>query len=88
MFVLSNGSSWLNIAENERSSLARQCVAGRRIGSAAEIPQETTAGHDDVDQNQPGVELQMKIDNARSKLASVYRNIKTQQSTILSLRLI
>ncbi len=26
--------SWLNIAENELSSLTRQCVAGRRLGNA------------------------------------------------------
>ena len=29
--------SWLNIAENELSSLTRQCVAGRRFGDGAQV---------------------------------------------------
>jgi hypothetical protein len=45
--------SWLNIAENELSSLTRQCVATQR-----------------------GVDWQMKIDDARSKLTSIYPKIK------------
>ena len=48
--------SWLNIAENELSSMTRQCVAGRRLGSAAELRRETTAWHEDVNQTQRGVE--------------------------------
>lgn len=69
--------SWLNIAENELSSMTRQCVAGRRIGSADELREETTAWHDDVNNTQRGVEWQMKIDDARIKLTSVYPKIKT-----------
>jgi hypothetical protein len=68
--------SWLNIAENELSSMTRQCVAGRRIGSADELREETTAWHDDVNNTQRGVEWQMKIDDARTKLKSVYPKIK------------
>lgn len=68
--------SWLNIAENELSSMTRQCVAGRRFGSAQELEQETTAWHEDVNQAQRGVEWQMKIDDARRKLKSVYPKIK------------
>ena len=44
--------SWLNIAENELSSMARQCVAGRRVGSAEELANETTAWHEDVNNAQ------------------------------------
>jgi len=40
--------SWLNIAENELSSLTRQCVAGRRIGSEEELREETSAWSADV----------------------------------------
>jgi len=69
--------SWLNIAENELSSMTRQCVAGRRIGSADELREETTAWHDDVNNTQRGVEWKMKIDDARTKLTSVYPKIKT-----------
>lgn len=68
--------SWLNIAENELSSMTRQCVAGRRIGSLEQLRRETTAWHDDVNQTQRGVEWQMKIDDARTKLLSVYPKIK------------
>ncbi len=69
--------SWLNIAENELSSMTRQCVARRRIGSIEELEQETTAWHEDVNQNQRGVDWQMKIGDARLKLKSVYPKIKT-----------
>jgi hypothetical protein len=69
--------SWLNIAENELSSMTRQCVAGRRIGNSQGLRQETTAWHEDVNQTQRGVEWQMKIDDARTKLTSVYPKIKT-----------
>jgi hypothetical protein len=68
--------SWLNIAENELSSMTRQCVAGRRIGSIQELQQETAAWHDDVNQTQRDVDWQMKIDDARVKLKSVYPKSK------------
>jgi len=67
--------SWLNIAENELSSMTRQCVAGRRISSSQELQRETTAWHEDVNHTQRGVEWQMKIDDARTKLKSVYPKI-------------
>lgn len=68
--------SWLNIAENELSSMTRQCVSGRRIGSAEELASETTAWATDVTNAQRGVDWQMKIDDARTKLTSVYPKIK------------
>ena len=37
--------SWLNIAENELSSMTRQCVAGRRFGDPQALGAETSAGH-------------------------------------------
>ena len=68
--------SWLNIAENELSSLTRQCVAGRRIGEIATLRAEISAWACDVNETQRGVDWQMKIDDARCKLKSVYPKIK------------
>jgi len=67
--------SWLNIAENELSSLTRQCVAGRRIGDVETLREETTAWSTDVTATQRGVDWQMTIDDARCKLKSVYPKI-------------
>ena len=68
--------SWLNIAENELSSLTRQCVEGRRFGDVDSLREETTAWSSDVNETQRGVEWHMKVDDARTKLASVYPKIK------------
>lgn len=68
--------SWLNIAENELSSMTRQCVTGRRFGAAEGLAQETTAWQEDVNNTQRGVEWHMKIGDARAKLKSVYPKIK------------
>lgn len=68
--------SWLNIAENELSSMTRQCVAGRRFGDADVLRRETSAWSTDVNSQQRGVEWHMKVDDARTKLASVYPKIK------------
>jgi DDE superfamily endonuclease len=64
--------SWLNIAENELSSLTRQCVKRQRFGSMETLRTETTAWATDVNATQRGVEWQMKITDARMKLKSVY----------------
>ena len=68
--------SWLNIAENELSSLTRQCVAGRRFGDVDTLLKETSAWSSDVNETQRGVDWQMKIEDARCKLKSVYPKIK------------
>ena len=68
--------SWLNIAENELSSLTRQCVAGRRFANIETLRHETSAWSTDVNRTQRGVDWQMKIDDARSKLTSIYPKIK------------
>jgi hypothetical protein len=64
--------SWLNIAENELSSLTRQCVSGRRFGDIETLRTETAAWSADVNATQRGVDWHMKIDDARCKLKSVY----------------
>jgi hypothetical protein len=68
--------SWLNIAENELSSLTRQCVSGRRFGDTATLVKETSAWCTDVNNTQRGVDWQMKVGDARTKLKSVYPRIK------------
>ena len=68
--------SWLNIAENELSSLTRQCVAGRRFGTLQTLQKEIAAWSRSVNKRQRGVDWQMKIDDARHKLKSVYPKIK------------
>jgi DDE superfamily endonuclease len=68
--------SWLNIAENELSSLTRQCVSHRRFGDIDTLRLETAAWSTDVNNTQRGVDWQMKIDDARCKLTSLYPKIK------------
>jgi hypothetical protein len=64
--------SWLNIAENELSSLTRQCVAGGRFGEVQTLRADTKAWSSDVNSIQRDVDWQKKVDDARSKLKSVY----------------
>lgn len=68
--------SWLNIAENELSSITRQCVSGRRLGSVEQLQEEISAWASDVNAKQRGVDWQMKIEDARCKLKSVYPKIR------------
>jgi hypothetical protein len=67
--------SWLNIAENELSSMTRQCMNGRRFGEIQLLERETTAWCTETNARQKGVDWQMKIDDARIKLKSVYPKI-------------
>jgi hypothetical protein len=69
--------SWLNIAENELSALTRQCVHGRRFATIEELKAETAAWHEYVNAKQRGVDWQFRIDDARTKLKTVYPKIKT-----------
>ena len=69
--------SWLNIAENELSSMTRQCLRGRRIGDLGTLHAEVSAWSTDVNGTQRGVDWQMKVDDARCKLKSVYPKIIT-----------
>jgi hypothetical protein len=68
--------SWLNIAENELSSMTRQCLARRRIPDIQTLLEEIAAWSTDVNDTQRGVDWQMKIDDARCKLKSIYPKIK------------
>lgn len=68
--------SWLNIAENELSSITRQCVGGRRIGTIEELATEIAAWSSSINAKQRGVDWQMKVEDARCKLKSVYPKIR------------
>ena len=68
--------SWLNIAENELSSMTRQCLTGRRFATVEEIREETTAWHDHSNARQRGVDWPFKVDDARVKLKSVYPKLE------------
>lgn len=68
--------SWLNIAENELSSLTRQSIGGQRIGDLKTLRDRIAAWSHDVNKTQRGVDWQMKISDARCKLKSVYPKIK------------
>jgi hypothetical protein len=67
--------SWLNIAENELSCLTSQCLSDRRIGELVTLQEEIGAWSIDVTSTQRGIDWQMKIDDARCKLKSVYPKI-------------
>lgn len=64
--------SWLNVAENELSSLTRQCVADRRFADEQTLREETAAWSTETNTSQRGVDWHMKIHDARIKLKSVY----------------
>jgi hypothetical protein len=68
--------SWLHIAANALSALTRPCVADRRFGEVARLREETQAWSNDVNATQRGVDWHMKIDDARTKLKSVYPTMK------------
>jgi hypothetical protein len=67
--------SWLNIAENELSSLTRQSLSGRRIESIEMLRAETSAWADSSNEKQRGIDWQFTVENARVKLKSLYPNL-------------
>jgi hypothetical protein len=69
--------SWLNIAENELSSMTRQCLSGRRIPNIEMLRDETDAWATSSNDKQRGVDWQFTIENARHKLKSLYPKIKS-----------
>lgn len=68
--------SWLNVAENELSSLYRQCLRDRRFGTLPELADEAMAWARNSNKKQRGVDWQFKIDDARTKLKSLYPKIQ------------
>ena len=68
--------SWLNMAENELSSMTRQCVTGRRFATVELLREETTAWHEYSNDRQRGIDWQFKVEDARIKLKSVYPKLQ------------
>ena len=68
--------SWLNIAENELSSMTRQCLKNRRMGDIDILRKQTGAWATATNTKQRGVDWQFTIGEARRKLKSVYPKIK------------
>ena len=64
--------SWLNIAENELSSMTRQCLSGRRIDNIEMLREEVAAWAISSNTRQRGVDWQFTIEDARHKLKSLY----------------
>ena len=69
--------SWLNIAENELSTMTRQCVSGRRFDAIDKLQSEMKAWSNHSNDKQRGVDWQFKVKDARKKLKSLYPKIKT-----------
>jgi hypothetical protein len=68
--------SWLNIAECELSAMTRQCLKDKRVGTIEGLRDEIMSWADNINEKQRGVYWQMKVDDARIKLKSVYPQIK------------
>ena len=66
--------SWLNIAENELSTLTRQCLS-RRIGTLKEMRRQVAAW--DTQRNHAGAKVNWRftIDRARERLHRVYPQV-------------
>jgi transposase len=64
--------SWLNIAESELSSLARQCIGNRRISTLDELNEMLTAWEVDRNTRQKGVKWRFTAEDARIKLKRLY----------------
>ena len=67
--------SWLNVAENELSSMTRQCVTGRRFATIHTLRSETAAWQEHSNARQRSVDWQFRVADARVKLKSVYPKI-------------
>jgi len=64
--------SWLNIAECELSSLARQCLGNQRIKSVDELNELLLAWEVDRNARQRGVNWRFTAEDARIKLKRLY----------------
>jgi hypothetical protein len=64
------------IAENELSSMTRQCLKNRRIGDIGTLSKQTEAWASKINEKQRGVDWQFTVGDARHKLKSLYPKIK------------
>ncbi len=68
--------SWLNISENELSSLTRQCLKDERMQDLEKLSEAVGAWSTASNDKQRGVDWQFTIEDARVKLKSLYPQIK------------
>ena len=69
--------SWLNVAENELSSMTRQSMQGHRFATIEAIQRQLFAWADATNAKQRGVDWQFTVEEARQKLKHLYPKIKT-----------
>ena len=67
--------SWLNMAETELATLAKQCLS-RRIPSKGKLKNEITKWQQPRNEAQATVDWQFKTDDARIKLKKLYPSIQ------------
>lgn len=70
--------SWLNVAENELSSMTRQSMHGHRFPTIEAIENQVSAWATATNTKQRGVDWQFTVDHARIKLKSLYPKIKNR----------
>lgn len=68
--------SWLNIAENELSSMTRQAMHGHRFATLESIATQVTAWANATNEKQRGVDWQFTVEEARQKLKHLYPKVK------------
>ena len=68
----SKQGSWLNIAADALSALTRQCLHNRRVGDPQQLAEVTAAWSTSRHAKQGGVDWPCKINDARTKLKSLY----------------
>jgi len=64
--------SWLNVAENDLSSLTVQCVRHRRFGTIDELRRAVAAWSAACNEKLKSIQWQFNVEKARAKLKSLY----------------
>lgn len=68
--------SWLNVAENELSSMTRQSMHGHRFATIESLRSQLSAWAVATNKKQRGVDWQFTLEDARQKLKHLYPKIK------------
>jgi hypothetical protein len=68
--------SWLNVAENELSSMTRQSMHGHRFPTIESIQSQVSAWAGATNARQRGVDWQFTVEDARKKLKHIYPKVK------------
>jgi hypothetical protein len=68
--------SWLNVAENELSSMTRQSMHGHRFPTIKSIQRQVSAWASATNVRQRGVDWQFTVEDARKKLKYLYPKVE------------